>query len=302
MSGPVVLHVGFSKTATTSLQNFVFPKLPGIDNLGKPFVEGGTRKALYEALLHLTFSEELHYDRVRVESDFARVLAQHSAPVLISSEGLTHARHNDPALVAARLHALMPQASIVFTIREQRAWLRSLYLDDCSRFVFSAPMPRFTTWLGWEKAKRNRSALLMIDFAATVRRYEALFGRERVHVLAYEQMLADPRAFCARLGPVLGVPPEELAAHVGALPRSNAALSAVAYRFGLINYYLVPALARRILDRLPAPVKRVIVSGRPPRFVLPAITTDLIAARVREGNRYLADTQDLDLRTYGYLL
>lgn len=301
--GPnITLHVGFSKTATTSLQNFVFSRLPGLANLGKPFVNGDQRQPLYEAITHLTFAEELRYDKAETESAFARAIAGRSGPILISSEGFTYSRHNDQALVARRLRSIFPAARIVFTIREQVAWIRSLYLDDCGRFPLRKPMPRFATWLGWEKGKRNRGALQMANFDATVRLYEELFGRERVFVLPHEKMLSDRQGFANSLASVLEVEQTHLDDLLASLPRSNPAISAKAYHLGLLNYYLIPEAGRRLLERLPRSIKNLILSGEPPELDIPETAVELVGANVRAGNGALAERHGLDLRGYGYLL
>jgi hypothetical protein len=297
---PVTLHVGFSKTATTSLQDSVFARLPGLANLGKPFLEGGARKPLYEAIVHLTFAEELAYDAQGSFERFSDVVKRSAGSILISSEGLSYARHNDQALVARRLRAIFANASIVFTIREQTAWIRSLYLDDCGRFVFTQPMPRLETWFALERGKRNRSALQMANFEPTIRLYEELFGRERVHVFAYEQMLADSRGFSEALGRVLRVDASQLYKLVASLPRSNAALSRAAYRFGLFNYYFVPPLFRRYVARLPESIRKRMLAGQAPRVVLPQHCVELIREHVRAGNRALMARHALDLDAYGY--
>ena len=302
MGPSITLHVGFSKTATTSLQDGVFSRLPGLTNLGKPFVSGNRRQPLYEAITHLTFAEELRYDKASTEAAFARVIGGCSGPILVSSEGFTYSRHNDPALVARRLRAIFPAARIVFTIREQVAWIRSLYLDDCGRSPLRQPMPRFATWLGWEKAKRNRGALQMANFDATVRLYEELFGREHVLVLPHEKMLRDRQGFSSSLASVLEVEQKHLDGLLASLPRSKSAVSAKAYRLGLLNYYLIPEAGRRLLERLPQSIGNFFLSGKPTELEIPAAAVELVGASVRAGNGALAERHGLDLRGYGYQL
>lgn len=299
---PVTLHVGFSKTATTSLQNSVFASLPGLANLGKPFLQDGRRKPLYDAIVHLTFSEELAYDAAATARAFHE--AVHAAPgsVLISSEGFSYGRHNDPALVARRLRAIFSNASVVFTVREQVGWIRSLYLDDCGRFVFEHPMPRFDTWLALEQRKRNRNALRMANFEPLIGLYEQLFGRERVHVLLYELMLAAPARFSEKLAGVIGVEAARLQHLVEALPRSNAALSRRAYRFGLFNHYFVPSSFRRYLARLPDSIRARVLQGPAPKLSLAPQSVELIRGYVKTGNRVLAARHALDLAAHGYAM
>jgi len=299
---PVTLHVGFSKTATTSLQNSVFATLPGVANLGKPFLEQGRRKPLYDAIVHLTFSEELAYDAAATARAFSEAVNSAAGRVLISSEGFSYGRHNDPALVARRLRAIFSNASVIFTVREQVGWIRSLYLDDCGRFVFEHPVSRFETWLALERRKRNRNALRMANFEPLIAFYEQLFGRERVHVLLYEEMLAAPGRFSDKLAGALGIEATILQRSLQTLPRSNTALSQRAYRFGLFNHYFLPPVLRRYVARLPNFMRARILRGSAPKLSLAPQSVELIRGYVRTGNRALAARHALDLAAHGYAM
>ena len=86
----VLLHVGFPKTATTSLQDHVFAGLPWVCNLGKPDM----RRSLKKALRHIASDdldrfERKHADCVRNAVRDARRSAR---SIVISHEGMTGSR------------------------------------------------------------------------------------------------------------------------------------------------------------------------------------------------------------------
>lgn len=302
---PVTLHVGFSKTATTSLQDELFPYLPGIENMGKPFRNAdGSVKPLYRLLREVNFCDCLHYDAESTQAAVRAIIGKSPFDrILISAEGLTYSRHNDQVLVAQRLRNVFGSARVIFTIREQVSWMQSLYLDDCGRETMTAPMPTFRQWYRQEMNKRNRSACDMINFHALIAIYCNLFGRENVFVLPFELMINDPDAFSEGISSILGVEDRnQISERIRNLPRNNGRLSMRRFRFGIANYYFVPAYFRRFLASLPKPVLRYLDAGPSAKFAVPADLIRAIQARVAPGNQALSQEFNLDLARFGYAM
>jgi hypothetical protein len=297
-----IIHVGFSKTATTSLQDGLFSELSGVANLGKPFRDNdGAVKVLFAPLLKLNFDDGLSYDAQATRNTIRAVLAETcDKPTIVSSEGLSYFRHNDQLIVAQRLREAFGEARILFTIREQVSWLQSLYLDDCGRFTLTDPASAFPQWYREEAARRNRGAVQGADFYALIASYRELFGVDNVSVLPLEMMTREPDVFAEKLSDVINKPAAELLAILGRLPSNNARLSMRRYRFGLANYYFFPAYLRRFLPRLPAAFHRYLDGGPSARFIIPAPLVQDLRSRVAEGNRALAKIYDLKLEKYGY--
>lgn len=111
---------------------------------------------------------------------------------------------------AARIAEVCPQAQMIAILREPASFLRSLHLQFVQTYIEvendlgkaleleserrrGRSIPRHTYWPG---------ALLYSDhvrYVEQLRRYEALFGRERMLVLIYDDFRADNEASVAKV-------------------------------------------------------------------------------------------------------
>lgn len=120
----------------------------------------------------------------------------------------------DPA-VPSRIHETLPDARLVLLVRDHVARIRSIYWhlvrdgranDDLTAFLDGSSA-------GSAFMERQR-------YAPVLERYLGLFPRERVLILVYEELRADPRAAVASILEFLGVPtgaawPPEMEAKLG---------------------------------------------------------------------------------------
>src|SRR5690606_25958348 len=97
------------------------------------------------------------------------------------------------------------EAHILFTIREQRGLLESHYLHDVRHAVNDGHAHSFASWM-----YRERWLFRWIDFHRTIAFYTTLFGRERVHVLTFEQLARDTDAFADALAAILALPAPDI--------------------------------------------------------------------------------------------
>ena len=106
---------------------------------------------------------------------------------------------------AAEIHAFNPEARIIIMLREPADMLYSLYSQF--RFDGNEPLPTFEEALGAEEDRRARRRLGRQTYFAQglvyrdtarytqqVQRYFDVVGRERVHVVIYDDLVADARA------------------------------------------------------------------------------------------------------------
>ena len=308
------LHVGFSKTATTSLQDHVFVALPGFQCLGKPWGDVGyTDQGLRRALSHLCYEDSIRYDSDFVRCELDRVVDIDGGKILISSEGLTYGRLGDsryyynPVMVARRLkHIFKEDTTIIFTIREQMSWLCSLYLDDSSRRIFFDPGTTIKRWFATEQREQKRghvNALDMANFDAIIREYETVFGSRDIRVLVFEELTEDVEAFTRNLCNALEFSDIDwMRNRLTTMNRHKRRLSKRAYFFGLVNRYFVPEIFRGVYHILNPGLERFLRRGSPVDVATPESHQKLLDGRYSAGNRRLNDVYDLDLARYGYML
>ena len=105
------------------------------------------------------------------------------------------------------LAELFPEASIIITLRNQVDWLLSLYKHLTAGLGVS--VAKFLNFSDGKFHPKHRADFpnvdaLGFDFAEKCDRYVETFGRENVHILFYEDMVADPENFVRRVGDIFG--------------------------------------------------------------------------------------------------
>jgi hypothetical protein len=304
------VHVGYAKTATTTFQKHVFKQHPEIDYLGK-FIPGfGFRDgALTHEINELISSDETRYRGVGALKALAREYrARSRRPVLlISTESLVHPWATDRGLVARRLYEALSPCRIIFTIREQLDSIRSFYgrhgrfceylfLVKEEREPVRSPLA-FSDWLKFCLRSLDKNYLSTIQYGETIRYYAGLFGRQSVGVFLYEEFVADTRAYLTKLWDFLGIRDVATALQLvngkhelPALSRGEVFFRRVATRVPFLRG-ATPSAAERLVPQL----------GRARVFISPQETKRL-SALYADGNRELAETFDLPLKRFGYLM
>lgn len=203
VDGPsVVLHIGYHKTATSWLQSSVFPAVPGV------FQHDQTSVVLEELVSGNPF--EYEPDRIR-----ARLLADAPSDqvTVISNERLSG--HPDSAgydarVLADRLYELFPDAKVVVTVRRQPEMVLACY----TQYVRAGGAESLRRFLRPPRGTHRRLPhfdLRFLEYHHLLGYYQALFGPDRVLVLAYEQLLESHGAFVDRIVEFMGLePPREL--------------------------------------------------------------------------------------------
>jgi hypothetical protein len=323
---PLLIHIGYTKTATSWLQRHLFgDPATGFgwletngDRPGRPDKESPIRQ--------LVSLSPLDIDTTALGDDFARLIgsveAKGLAPV-ISLERLSGSPFSgghDSVAIAERLVRLFPEAKVLAVIREQESMIVSTYKQyvkvggalSLARFL---ALPRSSSLhVPWFE-------LRYFEYDRLLRHYSELFGTERLLVLAYEEFLQDPATFVAKIAQFAGVPlgSEQL----DSLPFDRTP-----------NRSLSPAATavRRRLNRLavrtevnPAPLFEARIAKRAVRWatrdklvdrlvdaVLPRpvhercdsklrrVAAAAVGDRYRESNRATSELTGIDLGSYGW--
>src|ERR1051326_512694 len=123
---PIIIHIGYPKTGTTTLQSGFFARHPEIHSIGKPhFTADG------EFILRCLTQPNISRDEL--QSAAARCLNRPKAGqvTVLSHEGLAQARYYDVEFgmpLPDRIVQIFGAAKIMIGIRSQVPWLESLYL------------------------------------------------------------------------------------------------------------------------------------------------------------------------------
>ncbi|WP_443478830.1 sulfotransferase [Novosphingobium aerophilum] len=200
-----LVHVGYPKTGSTYLQSW-FSRHPDI--LFEPYHLGGSAGPLrfaWQAVCgeagkaRVTSCEDLSVPAIRPE-DWPRMAQAQRA-------------------VCDHLHALFPSAHILIITRGWREVIRSAH----SQLVAMGWHEQLETFLASPAAQSVIPVVM--DYDRLVSWYRELFG-ERVTVLPYELLRADPAAFLAVVEGILGVVSGPISAAAENVRLSQAELNA----------------------------------------------------------------------------
>ncbi len=217
---PVVVHIGYHKTASTWLQRVVFPaqaRLVRVVQDGparlNPFVHAivAPHDADFDPAAARTALDRLVTDRLAAR---AHARAGAGAPddpgppvVLVSAERLSgHAASGgyDTHRIADRLHAALAgrDVKVCWLVREQAAMIESQYRQLVSHGFCGPIEALWSDEPGW-RTVGPRAAYYEYDRLAD--HYVARFGPERVALWAYEHLAAHRDRFLAELASFCGV-------------------------------------------------------------------------------------------------
>ena len=311
MSGPPgtapIVHIGYHKTATTWLQDELFPLAASHE-----FVP---RKVTQTAFLA---PPGLHFDAATAREVLG--IAGRERPVLLSEENLSGYLHNGglhglvgPEM-ARRIHAALPDAQVVVFIRNQLDILRAAYAQYVSgggtwgqaRYFDSASRVRGALTRAW---KAPVFEFEHFEFDRLIACYDALFGAERVHVYPYE-WLSDREALIARLQADLDL---AFTGRPAAGKRSNPSLGSVSMalvrfanlftRQSVVNKsWLVDLPGGQVLRHAAKRAARHVPFANRSPARLPDAVRERALALYAPGNRRLAEGRGLPLSALGYPL
>jgi len=303
----IIIHPGAPKTATTFLQNEVFNKHSDVLNIGRPNHGTPEHAALLRALMH----EEVDEDAValiRAYFDQARASdrANSCKAIVYSNESLFDAPLC--SVVAKRLKAALPEATILLTLRNQLSLVGSMYSSDRA-ILKNVPAPyagqpvTFDAWFEHAFGSPDTPDARCANYYRAYRAYTDAFGPDRVHVLLYEQLTNSKRDFIANLADVLGIDAGLLAAE-DAAPRVNPSPSKRLRSYQVFRSWFLPG--RSLTNLLPGAAAirqgfdQILKRGEKTRVDLDGQKKARLEELYAPGNRELAKACGLDLAGEGY--
>ena len=307
---PLLVHLGYHKTATTWLQNAIFSD----ETLG--FVSPWGRQAgvaVDEFVLANAFRFDAAQARDRFEEGLAEARSRDLVPVLsneaLCGQPINGGRFTYGKYVVERLHEVFPDARILVVVREQRASLLSHYREyiangsygDLARFIGGPELP---------PGFAPDCPLDHFEYDALVGHTQALFGTENVLVLPFEMLKKQHEDFLAELYQFIGQPmpaiPDHAPQRVGAKGLGLAFKRACnRINFGKADWsrprqslaVRVVSRATNWLERLAPDAWQRLYDERLRRYV-----DSQIGTQYAQSNARLEQLTGLGLGQYGYAL
>ena len=194
MTAEIFFHIGFPKTASTTLQKSIFENYPG---LIRSYDIGGIIIKREE----LVFESE--FDNIK--KNIVEPMQKQSEKLVISDEAFATGDQVQSLVgrmtIAQRIERLFPSAKIIVVIRQQLDIIRSLYCQRAKNVDgdFSS-LTRFVPWLesNWKNRKyySDFHNYLYYDLIAY---YQRLFGGGNILVLFFEELKNDSNSFYEKI-------------------------------------------------------------------------------------------------------
>tara|TARA_B100000745_G_scaffold300599_1_gene255787 strand:- start:9555 stop:10535 length:981 start_codon:yes stop_codon:yes gene_type:complete len=325
MENKFIIHVGYPKTGSKTLQKHVFTNLDSVHNaswywpessMGKSatpktvvnarseMIENPNLKEWYEMLVsNSTGEEEI---RKKTKEVIESISSKTDKPILLSYEKLTGIYGVSLRQRAARLKSALPHSEIIIVIRSQVDMLRSLYdyLPYDPREGEYPSKRRIITfdsfvdiWLSDNDLRES------FNFHNTTQIYKDLFG-ESVTIIPFEGLFSLDDKPLSAFADVLKIPKETLATLLRN-KHENEASSVRLHKVRSIYYALTfgtpvhRILPRRIQELLVTVLNRHSPSLKTRVDDFPG-TKRKIEEAYEYCNRKLDEQISVELSTYGY--
>lgn len=267
----VIIHVGLQKTASTFLQEAVFPELDEIAYVGRPYTQEN------QAFNFLQFADGSLYSDSLLSEEFDRIESDMACgkPIVISDEllsGYVFYNFLNRSTIAERLSRIVPHAEIVLFFRGQADLITSLHnqyvklgwfhghLDASFMHPPGQGFP-VKSWMEgrrhWDHTRRffnHRAKFSPEHFRYSVIHdlYSGLFWK--VHVFLYEDLLDNPAGVLRRLASICGSDlPDAVAGRVDVvnsrIGSHELRLRLARYRIGRLLPWQPTALVRILAER-----------------------------------------------------
>ena len=307
----LLLHLGYPKCASTTLQNGLFYELHkrrDINFIGRAWESNyfgpADNKKDYKAWFQSVLIEQDEATKRRVRERTA--LDFRDDKLNLISEGLFLVRelHDDqlvnPEKVGEYFKSKVDETELLFVIRNQQTLIMSYFIQTYRNIEEKD----FSVYLDKHVATTKQKDFKIFYFHNVIGRYAEVMGKDSVNIVFYEDLVSDRDAFQKDMGAVLGTAPD-LVGDLIDTPHSNKTKKEVAGS-------VVKKLNRRSFGEK---IQRFLATGDPrdailstPRekVVVPEVTDDqkaLIFDAFKDSNEKLADEFGLDrdrMRRYGY--
>ena len=168
------IHVGLHKTATTFLQNEIFPKLKGVKYYN--LIKAKNRQEILFA------SMEENGKILISDEDIS------GTPLIFGSKAIEREK------MAYALHKLFPDAKIIVGIRDKDSWFNSVKNHILRTYPYRG-----------KKEVMENFDYEYLEFDKYINLLKKLFGENNVYVYVYEDLKANPNKFIEGICKFIGV-------------------------------------------------------------------------------------------------
>jgi len=299
----VVLHIGGSKTASTSLQNGVFLGAPSVHHFGE-FGDGVTTVEEDRIIRSLLEVDDAFLDPSEIGDVFLRHAARAAGGTLIfSSADVLHA--NQPTQVAHRLAQFAPDdVTVLLVVRNQRSALASYYSGH-GAWLKPAPRPyyrafvEFQDWLDHQWLQLPDSRLRTFAYFEQLRPFIEVFGRDSIRVLCFEDLVCGDRDSWRQMGELVGLEAGE-AESLFRAEHQRERISERQLKYGRAMRLLLPLVTTPDVRTIGGRAESLLRGGSKYKPEWTSVELERLDDYYSSGNAELEGVFDLSLRRWEY--
>tara|TARA_B100000886_G_C20414474_1_gene488633 strand:+ start:87 stop:1070 length:984 start_codon:yes stop_codon:yes gene_type:complete len=218
------IHVGYPKTATTSLQNYLFDGHDEIGYLNKDLKSTSIIK-------QILYSREnaIERNKAQIYFELKKVVDnyQNYETMVFSNESLLSMSMffrtepkpmvfiEDVNSIARKLHkvfcesGLFEEVKIIIAIRRQEDLIKSIYAQVYNRYFKKFKQTSsFKNFISYSLLHKENFVLDALHFENVIFQYEQIFGCRNIGVFVFEDLKLNQRAFITNLSRFLNVDKE----------------------------------------------------------------------------------------------
>jgi hypothetical protein len=321
-----VFHIGFPKSASTTLQKQLFDKHSQINfmgiyptkNIGQDTDEKNIdtlyiqNKSLQEFHNCLTNLEGIEYQFSEVEKYFSEVkdLLSDAEINLFSNERFASVlfAHKDRAEKAKRIKQFFPDAKIIIIIRNQIDIIKSQYRDhpfDPRSLYSNQKSVTIDEWVKRDFKNYDISFVKSIEYYKLVKYYSELFGQENVGVFLFEELVQDIESFSSQISEFLNINEKETKKLLNSKHENDGVSQNLNnYRkfkskvSGMVPQVLKQSKIVRNLDQI---LFKKLQKGKKQKVEMSDAIQQKVYKYYNEQNQLLAKEYNLELKKYGYI-
>lgn len=166
----MIIHVGLPRTGSTFLQKEIFPNIPNVNFMYKPFIR-----------------------QLKPQGDKINIISNENL-CNISFKKISLKNGLDTAIILKKIY---PEAKIILIIRNIEDWYKSIY-----NFTRRYDKSSFEEWYTKSTIGLSEFATELCTYVSTL---EELFGKENVLILRYETLRDNPNEFVGQVCDFIGV-------------------------------------------------------------------------------------------------
>lgn len=308
----LLIHLGYPKAASTTLQNGLFYELhkSNVINFVARAMESGyfgsaQNKKEYKAWFRSVLQGRNVAETSNINEGIILNFSDKRLNVLSEGYFLTNEKHDSlftiPEKVNDYFKDKVDKIELLFVLRNQQTLIMSDYVQTYCKIKEKS----FLEYLNNRITSKKKKKFKIFYPYNLIRRYSEVIGKENIHIVFFEDLINDKETFSSELGAILGVRDDLVgklleSAYFNRTPKEEQ--GSVVRKLGPLSF---GGRLRRIFDRIRLLMGGSIAPDR--RILVPNITDDeklLIFNTFKDSNSKLAEEFGLDkerMKKYGYI-